>query len=246
MARTHIVKKAAKDQGHCRKCGREIKAGDPYKWLQLYHAPKTKICGTCNFTDSQRTGSAKLGAVYDARDAALEVVAGWDPADGDASGLKDAATECAEALREVASEYNESAENIRGSFSESNTADECEERASEIEGYADEVESAGEEAEDFDEDTAREDAGAEFDEDHPAPVAPADVPCKVHDLANCFECTLGPLAPNAIADGVHAVALADWQKQRDEYIDEQVAEKRNEWAEEVRGAVEEALGNCPV
>lgn len=34
MARVNVVKKAAKYQGKCEICGKEINAGDPYKWVK--------------------------------------------------------------------------------------------------------------------------------------------------------------------------------------------------------------------
>jgi hypothetical protein len=49
--------------------------------------------------------------------------------------------DAASAVRDVAEEYRESADTIRESFSESPTADECEEKAEALEAYADELES---------------------------------------------------------------------------------------------------------
>src|SRR5512135_1974453 len=167
MPRVHVVEKAKKDQGSCCKCHKPIKAGDKYRWLKGYKGPRKVACGDCQFSDSDKTGSDKLAAVYDARDSALESLKTLST--GDIETLKTIATDAAEAIREVAGQYQESADNIHENFSESATADECEEKANELEGYADEVKQAVEDIEEFDEEDAKEEAEAEVAEDYATP-----------------------------------------------------------------------------
>lgn len=166
MPRINHVKKAQKDQGACLKCHKPIAAGDAYSWLKGRNGPRKVVCANCQFSDSDKTGSDKLGRVYDARDAALAAVGNWAIED-DPEDLKSALTECAEALREVSNEYQESADNIHQNFSESSTADDCEEKANEIESYADSVENALDNVDEWDEDATRDELKDEYENDNP-------------------------------------------------------------------------------
>jgi hypothetical protein len=159
--RVNTVKKARKDQGTCPACGKEIKAGDSYKWAKGRFTAKKVRCASCNFRQSDLTSSDKLSQVYAAQEGAEDAMAEWSgspDADDDGSEAKSIMETLAEAIREVAQEYQESADSIHENFSESSTADECEEKAQELEQWADECEQVAEEAE-FDEDDI------DFDED---------------------------------------------------------------------------------
>jgi len=229
--RTHSVKKAQKDQGTCLKCHKPIKAGDSYAWLKGRHGPRKVVCAACHFSDSDRTGSDKLARVYDARDAALEAVAKWAVED-DVEDLKAILTDCADALREVAQEYQDSADNIHQNFSESSTADDCEEKANEIEGYADEVAEAADNMEEFDEDNVREEAAEDFDEDE----ARRQVEQELRDST----------APPMIQEQEAAIVSSRIAELKQAHIEDTVSDKRNDWGEEMRDAAEAAIGNCPV
>jgi len=149
MPRINRVKKARQAQGKCIKCGDKINKGDAYSWIKSRFGPKRRVCSKpgCHFRDSDLTGSEKLGRVYDTRDDASEAVGAWSGED--ASDLRSALEEAAEAIREVAGEYQESADAIMEHFPNGNaTSEECEEKAGELEGYADEIEGA--DLEDFD------------------------------------------------------------------------------------------------
>lgn len=144
MPRINNVKKAQKDQGTCGRCGKDIKKGDGYRWIKFRHGGKVKRCLApgCIFRSSELTQSDKLSRVYSAQETAEGALGALDTGDesfeGDARvALEEAATE----IREVSEEYQESCDNIRENFSESPTADECEEKAQELEGWADELES---------------------------------------------------------------------------------------------------------
>jgi hypothetical protein len=152
MARVHHVKKAQKDQGKCR-CGHEIKKGEPYKWTQLYRSPKMKLCDSCSFKSSDLTGSEKQGRVLDALDAINDALGDWDGKKGDSfEDMKSEVEAMAEEIREVSGEYQESADAIHDSFSESETADQCEEWAQERESLADEIQQALDSADPEDDD----------------------------------------------------------------------------------------------
>jgi len=156
--KVNTVKKAQKDQGTCPACGKEIKAGDAYKWAKGRFTSKKIRCESCAFRQSDLTSSDKLSQVYAAQEAAEDAMAEWD---GDGEEAKSIMETLAEAIREVAQEYQESADSIHENFSESSTADECEEKANDLEQWADDCEQAGEEGE-FDEDDI------DFDEDNVA------------------------------------------------------------------------------
>jgi len=151
--RINHVQKARKDQGRCGRCDKEIKVGDPYKWIKPRYGGKKVRCEFCQFRPSEMT-SSKMGIVYDAQEDALEEIGKW--CDEDAADLQEILNRFAETVREVSEEYQESCDNIRDTFSDSPTADECEEKANELDSWASEIESAASElagsfADDFDE-----------------------------------------------------------------------------------------------
>jgi hypothetical protein len=153
--RVNYVKKAKKDQGTCT-CGHEIKAGEAYKWAKGRYGPRMVRCEKCSFRQSDLTSSDKLSRVYGAQEDAEDRLQGWDGED--AEEARSLLQELGEAVREVGEEYQESADNIRESFSESSTADECEEKAEQLEDWASTCESAADDIEDFDEDTVEPEA----------------------------------------------------------------------------------------
>lgn len=164
MARVTEVKKARTDQGEC-KCGKEIKAGDPYRWAQpgFRGAKRVRCMDTkCRFRPSELTTS-KLAGVYGATECAEDTIQAWDGKSGDVEDIKEALTTCAEEVREVAEEYRESAENMREAFNgnSSSVADECEEKADEISSWADELKQAAEQLEDFEHGDEREEGDPE-------------------------------------------------------------------------------------
>jgi dsDNA-specific endonuclease/ATPase MutS2 len=143
MPRINHVKKARKDQGTCGRCGKPIKAGDSYRWIKFRHGGKRKRCSdpACRFRQSDLTQSDKLSRVYEAQETAEENINALDTSDESfEDDLRNVLEEAANEIREVAGEYEEAAENIREHFSESSTADECEEKAGELESWADELE----------------------------------------------------------------------------------------------------------
>lgn len=179
MPRINRVAKARKDQGSCGRCTKPIKAGDSYVWIKFRHGGKRKRCSdfACRFRQSDLTQSDKLSRVYAAQENAEDTIGALDAADESfEDDIKSALEEAAAEIREVAQEYEESAENIREHFSESSTADECEEKANELESWADDLEgfepgngafdpSDHDLPEEFDEKSVKRDEGAS-DDDH--------------------------------------------------------------------------------
>lgn len=217
MPRVITVKRSQKAQGTCHKCSTPIKKGDPYKFIKPRYGAKKVLCAKCQFRDSDLTSSDKLARAYDARDDLQAAIAGWDPADGDIESLKEALTTAQEAVQEVADEYQESADNIHNTFSESQTADDCEEKANSLGDWAQELESAADDLEEFDEETVRKEAEEEYESEHPKPeVASGDK------------------------------AEADWLAEMEVAVGKQVEEKKEEWGEEQRSKAEDPSGNCPV
>lgn len=138
------VEKARKSPGKCGRCAVEIQAGEPYRFAASRFAAKKVRCMAvdCAFRQSELETSDKLSRAYAAQEAAEDYLAAWNAKDDGLDGLKEALTAMADELREVAGEYQESADNIRDRFSESETADQCEEKAQGLEEWADEVENA--------------------------------------------------------------------------------------------------------
>jgi len=163
MPRVNVVQKARKSQGACSKCQTKIKKGDPYKWIKPRYGMRRVVCGKCQFKSSDLTSSDKLSQVYSAQEDCEAAIQGWDGSNGTVDDLKDALTTAAGSIREVGEGYQESADNIHQTFSESSTADDCEEKANSLESWADEFESAADDLEEFDEQEAEREAEADFD-----------------------------------------------------------------------------------
>ena len=140
MARINFVNAAAHDQGECRACHRPIVKGMGYKFFQLYKRTKSCYHAGCAIPRSHTTGSDKLARVYEALETAEKAVSDWSPAAETYADLEAALAACAEDVQAVADEYRESADNIHQTFSESTTADECEEKADELESWVGELE----------------------------------------------------------------------------------------------------------
>ena len=104
MARVTIVKKAQKAQGNCRKCGKPINAGAPYKWAKPRYGAKVVVCANCQITPSM-TSSSKMVACWGAVEDIGEA--------GDTRSRAEALRSAAETAREVGEEYQESADNQR-------------------------------------------------------------------------------------------------------------------------------------
>jgi hypothetical protein len=125
----NTVKKARKDYP-----GTGIEKGDTYYWWKFRYGGKVR---SKKFPRaSQLTQSDKLSRLYGAQEEVEDALGS-----GDLETIKCACEYAASEIRHVAEEYQESADNIRDSFTDSPTADECEEKSEAAGSVADELES---------------------------------------------------------------------------------------------------------
>lgn len=122
----------------CGKCGKDILPGSPYKWVEVkrtYGGVRYVRCAACPTWRQSELTSSKMAGVY-AMQEEFDV-SGCQNADE----LTEAATEAAQAVRDVAEEYREAATNIEEGFGHPVAAsEELNEKADELEAWADEIE----------------------------------------------------------------------------------------------------------
>ncbi len=128
MPRVHHVKKARKDNP-------VVLKGQPYYWWKFAYSPKRY--SNTRPRPSQLTQSDKLSRYYEAQETVDDIDTKEHYLD-----IVIVLEEVAENVREIGEEYQESANNIREHFSESGTADECEEKCYMCEGTATSIEEA--------------------------------------------------------------------------------------------------------
>lgn len=144
----------------CGKCSKEIKPGDPYKWVKPKSGPyggtKRVRCATCpTWRPSELTSSGALSTLYAAQEEAEDALNQWDREDR--SELESILETLAEGVREAGNVYRESAENMESGFGHAtSTSDELNEKADALDSAADDVEAAVSDLEDWDEDAARQ------------------------------------------------------------------------------------------
>lgn len=150
--RVTTVEKCQKDQGKCDKCGKEIKAGQKYKWWKFRYGGKRIRCGECPMPRQSELTQSKMGGVYAAQENAEDAIAAFRGSDSDtADDLTSALESAAEDIRSVGEEYRESAQNIEDGFNHrTQMCDDLEEKADALDSCADELESATSDFEDFD------------------------------------------------------------------------------------------------
>jgi hypothetical protein len=114
--------------------------GDSYRWIKFNRGPTLIRCAKpeCRFRQSDMT-RGKMSGVYAAQETAQDTIADWDS--DDVEDLKQALSDAASSIRDVAQEYQDSADNIEQAFTGgSQTADDCKEKAGNLESWADELE----------------------------------------------------------------------------------------------------------
>jgi hypothetical protein len=135
----------------CDRCGTEIRPldkdtgypGDPYKWIKPKSGPyggRMRVrCGTCpawhvwEYSSSTGAQIARIGYEYGL------ALPGAESADE----VRDALSQAAEEIRELAQEKEEGADNIESGFGHAtSTSDDLRQVASDLESWADEVEGA--------------------------------------------------------------------------------------------------------
>jgi hypothetical protein len=149
--------KRSRKAWRCGRCGAKIEIGDAYRWYKINFGVKQTRCmgDDCYFRSSEMTSSDKLSQLYGAQESAQENISDWDSEE--LEDLKSILEEAASEIRQVGEEYQASADAIHENFSESATADECEEKAQECDGWADEIESVDFEDFEFDKEQADKD-----------------------------------------------------------------------------------------
>ena len=142
IARITTVQKSMKP-GTCEKCRTDLPKGSAYLWFVVGFRSKNKrtrcLKPECFPRDSERESSL-LADVYAARESAEDSIANAS----DAEEMTSIIEEYAEAIREVASQYEESKEDENGNVF--NTV--AEERQEALESAADDIESAAGDIED--------------------------------------------------------------------------------------------------
>lgn len=247
MARTTYVKKARKDQGlcmspNCRAESREIKAGDPYKWFSIRshragRGQRKQYHPQCPVPRSHTTTSAQLGTIYDAVEAAESEMASLDSYEiGDLEVIGQAA---AEGIREAGEMYGEGADNIESGFGhETYVSQELREKAEGCESWADEIEQV-----DYD----------EFDEDDEPDEEALRRETEVEVAVEMGVTNAAALDAADLLDALNTLDL-DTQEFEDtvnERVEEAMnenepdEEKREEWWDEQKTKLQDALDNQP-
>lgn len=127
----------------CGKCHKEIKVGDPYKWIAPKSGPyggrrlvRCESCPSWHVWEYSSSLSARLAQV------AYNFETSFDLGTVEsAEDVTEALSEVAEAIHEIASEKEESAENIESGFGhETSSSQELREVAESLNSWADEIE----------------------------------------------------------------------------------------------------------
>lgn len=140
MARVYSVKKARKDQGNCRACGKPILRGMAYNYKEPRYGGIIKVHANCPMKHYWGS-SSKMVAIWEEIDSIT--------ANTIAIEVADALHSLADTVRGVADEYQESCDNQREYFPDSEIAEENEQKATDLTDWADEIESEAGEAEDL-------------------------------------------------------------------------------------------------
>lgn len=127
----------------CGKCGREIKVGDPYKWIAPKSGPyggyKRYRCGTCptwqvwEYSGSLPAQLARVSHEF------WEAVDSAESVEDVEQALQDAANE----VRDLAEQRRESAQNMEDGFQHATSAsDDLKQQAEDLDSWAQDIEQA--------------------------------------------------------------------------------------------------------
>lgn len=147
MAKIYYVKKCRKDQGHCEKCGTEIKVGDPYKWTKprpnKSHPGRKRVrCAKCPRWRPSELSFSKMAGVMAVQEYFEDFYRSWTAEDG-AKAVQEALDEVAAEVEMVADEYEKSARDIEDGFGHgTSTSYELEDKAGTLRDWADEIRTA--------------------------------------------------------------------------------------------------------
>jgi hypothetical protein len=250
---TEVDKTRPKPNIVCEKCGTEIEPGMPYKHITPKSGPyggrQRNRCMPCpTWRPSETTGSQHLAAIYGAQEAAEDSLAEWE-ADQGVDALSEILTALAEGLGEAVESYNESADNIEDGFGhETSMSAELREKAESVESAASDIESAADELEEFDEDAATDEAEGEIDEvdeDEIRADVENDWGDQIDDHDHSVVCGSSGSEHYLCSYNEREEAVAEAIKaahaERAAEVEQAVTDKRDEWADEQRTIVEDAI-----
>lgn len=215
--RVNEVEKSLKDQGECGRCHDALPKGCAYRWIKgRYSARKVRCMKPECRFRQSEMTESKMSGVYAAQENAEEALNAWSNDDG-LDALQSLCSDMAESLREVSGEYAEAAEAMGGA------GEEMQQKADDLESWADEVESAGDELE-------------AWEAHHEAQI-------------ECPECKGGEPGEDSASltnseTGEYTCTLCNHEFTPEAKDDN--GQTLEEWADEARSAVEEAIGNCPL
>lgn len=189
-----------------------------------YAKPKSGPYGGPNWRPSETTGSAALSVLYGAQEAARDALDAWDPVDG-REALSEILTTLAEGVREAAEVYEESASSMEDGFGhETSLSAELREKADALNSAAYEIEFAAYDIEEFDESEAEHEADVE--------VAQVDEDAVRAETVTDWD------------EAAIAEAIEEAKADREAEVQEAVDQKRDEWADEQRSKVEDAISQA--
>lgn len=146
------VKKAAKPQGECEKCGAAIKKGDAYRWWKFRFSAKHVVCMApdCTPKANDLTQSEYTMRCNDFSDELAALLTNYRDPEGlpDMEGLASELESFAESVREFGEEQQSKLDNMPDSLQQSETGQLLEERAGNMEQAADTLDEAASNARD--------------------------------------------------------------------------------------------------
>jgi hypothetical protein len=209
MPRVTFVKKARKDHP-----AGGIKKGESYYWWKFRHGGKHY--SRKRPRPSQLTMSDKLSRLYAAQESVEDALRDSCLPEDWRSTVEEAANE----VREIGEEYQESCDNIRDQFTDSPTADECEEKAEACQSLADELEG-------LDFDGIPEEPADEPDEPERPGEEPKEDDPKTWGVAGSYKAALEAFDRLTDAYEEYTTDLEEFENKVEEY-DESVSNLRDE------------------
>jgi hypothetical protein len=204
---------------HCGKCNKEIEVGMGYKWIAPKSGPyggrkmyRCEACPTWMVWEYSSSFSARMAQIEHEAD----ITGPWESEDD----ARQAASDVAEQIRELAQEKEQGADNIEEGFGHSTyISDEMRDQAQQLEDWADEVEQSVDDATSFPE---------------------------VEEV-DCEQCGgSGILVNEEAEEGEEDEECGDCEGTGSVTPDEPTEEQIEEWSSEVADAISNALSNCPI
>jgi hypothetical protein len=184
----------------CRKCEEPIKPGEQYYEWKHRNSPFSRQHQSHGAPKQSELCSGKMSGVYAATEELSDVI---DAAsrDNNPSSLADALMACAEAVREVAQEYEDNRGNMPEGLQDGNVGTDMQEKADALNDFADSLESAASDSEVTD---------WEMDTESPEPGEDHTEGCSINDEGDNPECDCGYAELEEAKDA--------WEQDRDDKI----------------------------